>query len=96
MIKVGDGDLHVLTLVGVRPDKSTQTFYRWAFKGNATTLAIEAFDRAIGVGEIVEGFASWHLECTCEWMSASAGRPFELAGLGFVHLLCSRLDRLDR
>lgn len=91
---VGD-DLHVLTLVGVRPDKSTQTFYRWAFQGTATTLAVEAFDKAIGVGEIVKGFTSWHLECACEWMSASAERPFELAGLGFIHLLTSRLDRLQ-
>ncbi|HEY9325513.1 MAG TPA: hypothetical protein VIS26_02985 [Candidatus Limnocylindria bacterium] len=92
MTKVGK-DLHVLTLVGIRPDKSTQTFYRWAFQGTAATLAVEAFDKAIGVGEIVKGFASWHLECACEWMSASAERPHELAGLGFIHLLTSRLDR---
>jgi len=84
-------DLHVLTLVGTRPDESTQTFYRWAFFGSAAPLAIEAFAGAVNVAEIVDGFVRWHLECTCDWKSVSTPKPLELAGLGFVHLLAARV-----
>lgn len=91
MGQVSASDLHVLTLVGVRADASEQTFYRWAFKGNATSLAISAFDRALGVSERIGGFVAWRLECACEWVSARAERPAELAGLGFVHLLVHRI-----
>lgn len=84
-------DLHVLTLVGIRPDNSTHVFYRWAFHGSAAPLAAEAFSQAIGAGEIAKGFAMWRLECACGWMSVDATKPFELAGLGFIHLLTARL-----
>lgn len=84
--------LHTLTLVGTREDKSTQTFYRWAFVGTATQLAIAAFDGAIGVAGQSLGFVSWRLECACKWASVDAQHPIELAGLGFVHLLAARLD----
>lgn len=89
--KVGK-DLHVLTMVGIRPDKTEQTFYRWSFVGTAASLAVTAFDQAIGVCEIASGFTGWRLECTCEWASVSASRPSELAGMGFVHLLLSRIS----
>lgn len=84
--------LHTLTLVGIREDKSTHTFYRWAFVGAAASLAVTAFDEAVGVAEIAPGFKLWRLECACKWTSVDAQRPIELAGLGFVHLLASRLD----
>ena len=83
--------LHTLTLVGVREDKSTHTFYRWAFVGTAAALAVEAFDGAVGVAEVAPGFVAWRLECACKWASVEAKRPSELAGLGFVHLLAARL-----
>ena len=84
-------DLHVLTLVGVRSDESTQTFYRWAFVASAAPLATEAFAGAVEAAEIVDGFVSWHLECACDWRSVSTPRPLELAGPGFVHLLAARV-----
>lgn len=86
-----DLTLHTLTLVGIREDKSTHTFYRWAFVGSATALAVSAFDGAVGVAEIVPGFVSWRLECACKWASVETKRPLELAGVGFVHLLAARL-----
>lgn len=84
-------NMHTLTLVGMRPDKSTHTFYRWAFNGPAAQLAVVAFDKAIGVTEEVTGFESWHLECACKWRSVTALRPSELAGPGFLHLMASRI-----
>jgi hypothetical protein len=82
---------HTLTLVGIREDKSTHTFYRWAFVGTAASLAVTAFDEAIGVAGVAPGFVAWRLECACKWASVDAQRPIELAGLGFVHLLAARL-----
>lgn len=92
-------DLHVLTLVGIRQDRTEQTFYRWAFVDTATSLAISAFDKALEVGEMATehppsqgfGFVAWRLECACEWVSARASRPAELAGIGFLHLLAQRV-----
>lgn len=83
--------MHTLTLVGIREDRSTHTFYRWAFVGTAATLAVAAFDEAVSVAGISSGFVSWRLECACKWASVEAQRPLELAGLGFVHLLAARL-----
>lgn len=84
-------ELHTLTLVGIREDGSTHTFYRWAFVGTAASLAVAAFDGAVGVAEVASGFKGWRLECACKWASVTAQRPVELAGLGFVHLLAARL-----
>lgn len=87
-------DLHVFTLVGIRADQTEQIFYRWAFSGAATDTAIGAFGSALHVTEGIAdepispgSFVAWRLQCTCEWMSARAGRPAELAGIGFIHLL---------
>lgn len=88
---MSDLGLHTLTLVGIREDQSTHTFYRWAFVGTAASLAVTAFDEAVGVAGVATGFKLWRLECACKWVSVDAQRPIELAGLGFVHLLASRL-----
>lgn len=86
-------DLHVFTLVGVRADQTEQIFYRWAYADTATDVALRAFGSALEVTEGIAGeptetrFVAWRLQCTCEWVSARAERPSELAGIGFIHLL---------
>ena len=83
--------MHTLTLVGIRQDRSTHTFYRWAFVGTAASLAVTAFDEAVTAAGVSTGFVAWRLECACKWASVEAQKPIELAGLGFVHLLAARL-----
>lgn len=94
-------DLHVFTLVGIRADQTEHTFYRWAFLDTASTLAVSAFGRALEAGEQISdepaedpgrAFVAWRLQCSCEWVSARAQRPAELAGIGFVHLLAQGAD----
>jgi hypothetical protein len=87
-----NGDLHTLTLVGIREDRSTHTFYRWAFTTTAAQLAVVAFSEAVDEAGLATGFKLWRLECACKWTSVEAQKPIELAGLGFIHLLTARIQ----
>jgi hypothetical protein len=84
-------ELHVLRLVGIRPDGESRSFYRWAFLDTAAAIAVMALDEAVEALDEVRGFTGWHLECRCGWRSATSRRPKELAGAGFVHLMLVKL-----